>query len=644
MKKSYLAVAVLASTLLLASCSGGGETHIVIDTQTSVYEPTSNGLVFERDLDGEGFSVQRYVGESNRVIIPETFEGKPVKSIQRRAFANNGLEYLRIPNKVASIGEFAFIGNPKLNNIEVQGGDYFRIQDGALISKDEKTLAFVYPNKVGQYNIGKNVTKVVKGAFESTSLTILKFDPTLIEDNFMTFFGPSASAVPENMKEVILTADFGDVKRDGVVGDFAFAGLSSITSVAMYDSIVEIGEKAFYSMSNLKTVVIPDTVLSIGEKAFASCSKLRDVRIGLTGSPSLEKLGDGAFEGDGKLVYNTTEGIKYLGNPEYPYLILMEPISPAIQKVQIDDTTLFIASDAFKNCAAINKVTSSAELLSIGKNAFSGTLNLTSFSLPSSLEYLGNGAFTGSGVISDLEFDNGGKYLGSSKTGFYALVDVNPTAEKLTIKSSTKFIDYSKVNQTVSNIKSFTNNSEYFSIPESSGNVILTDADETQVILTAKKGDFDGFMLDDGIVEIKDYAFSGLDIEDFELPTTVERIGDGAFSGFKFNAGSVIELPESLDVIGNNAFDSALNVSKMILNDGLRSIGASAFKNLSALSALYIPLSVTEIGAAIAEGTAVASIDAEIEADLENPVLPGSWSSSWCAPLTLENINFGAER
>lgn len=63
------------------------------------------------------------------------------------------------------------------------------------------------------------------------------------------------------------------------IGDHAFAGCSSLTSVTIDNSVTSIGESAFASCS-LESVTIGNSVTSIGDCAFQVCYNLTSVTIG----------------------------------------------------------------------------------------------------------------------------------------------------------------------------------------------------------------------------------------------------------------------------------------------------------------------------------------------------------------------------
>ena len=76
------------------------------------------------------------------------------------------------------------------------------------------------------------------------------------------------------------------------IGDCAFSGCSSLTSVVIPDGVTSIGNDAFWGCSSLTSVVIPDSVTSIGDSAFESCCSLSGIVI----PDSVTSIGARAFK------------------------------------------------------------------------------------------------------------------------------------------------------------------------------------------------------------------------------------------------------------------------------------------------------------------------------------------------------------
>ena len=88
--------------------------------------------------------------------------------------------------------------------------------------------------------------------------------------------------------------------------------------------------------------------------------------------------------------------------------------------------------------------------------------------------------------------------------------------------------------------------------------------------------------IEEGVETIERQAFWDSDgIYTLSLPSTLKTIGDWAFS---WAYVSVLELPEGLVSIGESAFASCPNLTKIILPSTLTSIGESAFYNCGSLS------------------------------------------------------------
>ena len=75
------------------------------------------------------------------------------------------------------------------------------------------------------------------------------------------------------------------------VGDYAFYGCSSLTSVSIPNSVTSIGGWAFDVCYSLTGVTIPDSVTSIGDSAFENCWSLTSVTI----PDGVTSIGDNAF-------------------------------------------------------------------------------------------------------------------------------------------------------------------------------------------------------------------------------------------------------------------------------------------------------------------------------------------------------------
>ena len=82
-----------------------------------------------------------------------------------------------------------------------------------------------------------------------------------------------------------------------IIDRYAFASCSSLTSVTIPNSVTTIGNSAFSGCSSLTSVTIPNSVTTIGEAVFSGCSSLTSVTI----PNSVTTIGEAAFSG---CIYN----------------------------------------------------------------------------------------------------------------------------------------------------------------------------------------------------------------------------------------------------------------------------------------------------------------------------------------------------
>ena len=90
------------------------------------------------------------------------------------------------------------------------------------------------------------------------------------------------------------------------IGEEAFRGCSSLTSIVIPDGVTSIGHSAFSGCASLTSIVIPDSVTSIGEKAFCGCSSLTSIVI----PDSVTRIIHAAFYGCKSLTSITFNGTK----------------------------------------------------------------------------------------------------------------------------------------------------------------------------------------------------------------------------------------------------------------------------------------------------------------------------------------------
>lgn len=177
------------------------------------------------------------------------------------------------------------------------------------------------------------------------------------------------------------------------IGDHAFSHCTSLTEIcfeADTECRIEIGESAFEGCKSLKLVRLPpQSTVSIGNSAFRCCSSLESAVV-----CEAESIGDMAFEGCEKLrnapLTSKTENI---GSDAFADC-------ESLTEVEIPSGVRFIPEGAFANCSSLRKVDMHDDIESIGSQSFIGCAKLSEIDLPVGLKNIGEGAFAWSGLKS----------------------------------------------------------------------------------------------------------------------------------------------------------------------------------------------------------------------------------------------------
>ena len=143
----------------------------------------------------------------------------------------------------------------------------------------------------------------------------------------------------KSLKEVHIPAkvEYGGYTYDvDSIGDRAFEGCKSLTSITIPNSVTNIGDCAFYDCSSLTTITIPDSVTSIGAFAFYECESLTSISI--------------------------PDGVAIIG--EYAFWDCS-----ALTSISIPDSVISIGECAFDECSSLKEISISKKLINIGRDA-----------------------------------------------------------------------------------------------------------------------------------------------------------------------------------------------------------------------------------------------------------------------------------
>ena len=387
----------------------------------------------------------------------------------------------------------------------------------------------------------------------------------------------------------------GVIKFDGnitVVGDWAFYGCKSLTSITIPDSVTRIGEYAFRDCSNLKSITIPDSVTEVGYGSFLDCSSLTNVTI----PNSVTTIGVSAFEGCSSLTSITIpDSVTEIG-----YCAFWGCSS--LTSITIPDSVTEIGHSAFKYCSSLTSITIPNSVTEIGAWAFDGCTSLTNITIPNSVTTIGEGAFSWCTSLTNITIPNSVMTIGSlAFLHCTSLTNITIPNSVTKINHSTFNCCSSLTNITIPNSVTIIENGAFLdctsltniTIPDS-----VTTIEECAFYgCSSLKAFYGKFASEDKRALIVDDILNsfaiGCGATSYTIPDSVTEIGSSAF----YNCSSLtnITIPDSVMSIGNSAFSQCTSLTNITIPNSVTTIGGWAFSYCSSLTNITIPDSVTEI-------------------------------------------------
>ena len=372
---------------------------------------------------------------SGDVVIPSTLGGYPVTSIGGFAFEGctdltsitiprsvtsiavgafygcTGLTSIDIPNSVTSIGEGAFWGCENLTNIKIPDGVTSILEDAfanctSLTSIDIPnsvtsigSRAFSDCYSLTSIDIPNSVTSIGNNAFKGcTSLTSINIPDNVIFIGYGVFWNCESI-------ESITVDENNPVYHSGgnclieTESKTLIAGCKN--SVIPSDrSVTFIGDWAFWGCGSLTSVVIPDCITSIGCYPFAYCAGIESIIV---------DENNPVYNSNGNCLIETESKTLILGCKS--------------TVISSDGNVMSIGDNAFCGCESLTNITIPNSVTSIGGDAFWGCTALTSVTIGNSVASIGGWAFDSCTSLTDVWYtgsiddrnnipiDNGNEYL-----------------------------------------------------------------------------------------------------------------------------------------------------------------------------------------------------------------------------------------
>ncbi len=380
--------------------------------------------------------------------------------------------------------------------------------------------------------------------------------------------------------DITVPAVLGDAPVTSL-GDTAFAACTNLTGVTIPDSVTTVGISVFNGCSNLESVVIPESITEVAYAMFHNCTSLKSVDL----PKSVKSIGDHAFSGCVNLESAVIrDGVTSIGNNAFSGCT-------NITNVSLPYSVKNLGNAVFSGCTSLESVTIPDSVKgNIGANLFNGCVNLTSVNIPYSVAGIGEYAFNGCASLESVNIPNSVTAIDNyAFKGCYSL-------KNITIPDSVTSVGFAVLEGCVALEQitvpfvgaenNATENTHFgFLFGGSSfeqNNSVVPSTLETVVITSGPA--------------IPENAFNGcINIKKVIIGDGVNSIGNNAFAGCSGIAN--IAIPGSLKTIGDSAFYGCTSLTDVTITKGVTSIGNNAFEGCTSLANVTISDSVTSIGA-----------------------------------------------
>ncbi len=440
------------------------------------------------------------------------------------------------------------------------------------VDKDDYRGVMIVPEEIK----GKTVTKVAEHGFDNCNyLTDVVF---LGED---VQLGQGAFRKCTGLKRIILPSLISTITGS------AFYGCTSLVSIDIPDSVTLIGQNAFKDCIGLTEIELPATLSDIKNTAFSGCGNLKTITV---------DANNPTFRSEGNCIIRKSDNSLILGCSGSVIPNGVESIASyafygcdELTKIDIPDGVTSIENYAFYKCTNLNainypstiqeitaeqiKYSPHVETITVDannptfrsegnciirKSDNSLILGCSGSVIPNGVESIASYAFYGCDELTKIDIPDGVTSI--ENYAFYKCTNLNAINYPSTIQEITA--EQIKYSPHVETITVDANNPTF----RSEGNCIIRKSDNSLIL-----------------------GCSGS-----VIPNGVKTIGSCAFA---YSNIEKVNIPSSVEVIENNAFESCRYLSDITIQNGVRTIDENAFSKCINLKHICIPESVTEIGA-----------------------------------------------
>ena len=310
------------------------------------------------------------------------------------------------------------------------------------------------------------------------------------------------------------------------------------------------------------------------------------------------------LDGDGVLIISGTgEMNDYETENVNDTWITTAPWGSDVTSVVINDGVTGIGNSAFFECHGLTSITIPESVTSIGDYAFFECRGLTSITIPDSVTSIGHDAFSLCTGLTSITIPEGVVSI-----GYYAFEDCCSLTNVI-LPDSVTWIGSGAFNgcNALTDVYYTGTEEEWNQIDIGLHNEPLDTAAIHYNTISGTDGNIDWTLTDSGVLTVSgtgnmgDYAYNGApwyeqrnQITEIVVNNGVNSIGKNAF--YECRNLTSITIPGSVSSIGQSAFVNCSSLTSVTLPNSIISIGWGAFNGCTSLTSVTIPDGLTNLG------------------------------------------------
>ncbi len=572
--RSYIDIVENTSNYQIYRYEGGKwvlMTSVVAGSLGDAFKKTDGESYLDVAEDGT-VTITGVAAGTTKLTVPGTLNGKPVV-IGEQAFANHKeLTSITLEEGIKEIGSNAFY-KTGLKEVVLPEG-----------LEEIGTGIFAYCEDLTSVTLPKSLTNIKTATFyQCTSLEKADIPEGVTEIGYQAFYGCKA------LQKIIMPDT---VTKIGVV---AFCDCAGATEIKLSENLTAIPQWSFQGCKGITELTIPESVKEIGYNAFVHCDQLAKIRIP-AGVTKIEETAFIDYQGSLEVAAENThyEVINDLLLSKGDTRTLLWA-KKDIESATIPADVTRIGDYAFNARKNLTKIDIPASVISIGLHAFYGCDRLADITLTQNIVSIGSGAFEDTAYFNDAEnwtgeaAKQGVLYMAAGENAHHFLLSAYGANGDTAIAAGTVVIADSAFRESRSSLRSIT-------IPESvkvigKGAFLNCDFLANAEIPAGVTAVGEGAFHTNTIVTVQ------AENEKFEVKTVNDSVnGNWSYMVEKETMTLLwvrpeegctkIVIPEGIKKIGYSAFNACTKLQEIVVADTVTEVEENAFKSCTALTSV----------------------------------------------------------